>query len=294
MMNEWRRGALLFSTLGLLMMSTPSIFAGNYLQVSDDLKVYYEELGSGSPIVFVPGWTMSTEFFSHQLRYFSKSYRVINFDPRSQGRSSRTLQNNNYTQHGKDLQAIMQELGLSDVILVGWSYGCLDAYSYVREAGIENLKAFVCIDDTPKPLGINEGDWAEGQATDFKSSYDRMIQDRVTFSKDFAREMVKRTLNPEEHAWIVDQSLKTPADVALLLFLDAMFSDYTAEARMMDGKLPVLNFLHQEEGWTVSGEAWLKENAPGSDIVVLKSHMMFWEQADEFNAALDRFLRAVK
>ncbi len=62
---------------------------------------------------------MSTEFFSHQLRYFSKSYRVINFDPRSQGRSSRTLQNNNYTQHGKDLQAIMQELGLSDVVLVG-------------------------------------------------------------------------------------------------------------------------------------------------------------------------------
>ena len=36
-------------------------------------------------------------------------------------------------------------------------------------------------------------------------------------------------------------------------------------------------------------------SSPGSsDIVVLKSHMMFWEQADEFNAALDRFLRAIK
>jgi len=63
---------------------------------------------------------------------------------------------------------------------------------------------------------------------------------------------------------------------------------------MMDGRLPVLNFLHQEEGWTEVGQAWLAANVPSSRVVVLKAHMMFWEQPDEFNAALDKFLRTVE
>ena len=84
---------------------------------------------------------------------------MIADDPRSQGRSSKTLEGNNYVQHGRDLRAFMDALKLKDAIVVGWSFGCDDAYGYFRTYGTEGVSAFVCIDDLPRPLATQKGDW---------------------------------------------------------------------------------------------------------------------------------------
>ena len=91
--------------------------------------------GSGQTIVFVPGWTFSHDVFYRQISYFSKHYHVIAVDPRSQGLSPMTLENNNYDQHGKDLANLIDKLQLKHIILVGWSAGCFDAYAYMRAKG---------------------------------------------------------------------------------------------------------------------------------------------------------------
>ena len=108
---------------------------GNYVRISDDVELYCEQAGEGTPLIFIPGWTFTTAVFAHQLAHFAGRYRVVAFDPRGQGRSSRTLENHNYRQHGADLAALIARLNLKDVILAGWSFGCLDAYAYVREEG---------------------------------------------------------------------------------------------------------------------------------------------------------------
>ena len=87
-----------------------------YARVSPDLDIYYEEAGTGTPIIFNPGWIGTTEFFHQQLAHFSKHYRAISYDPRSHGRSSNTLENNNYLQHGADLGAFIATLGQLSVI----------------------------------------------------------------------------------------------------------------------------------------------------------------------------------
>ena len=115
--------------------------AGQYAKVSDDLDLFYEEAGTGTPMVLVPGWTASGVVFSHQIEHFSKSHHVIVYDPRSQGLSTQTLEHNDYTQHGRDLGALIDKLGLKHVILVAWSAGCFDGYSYVRLQGTDNLAA---------------------------------------------------------------------------------------------------------------------------------------------------------
>ena len=102
---------------------------GQYIRVSPDLELYYEEAGAGTPIIFIPGWAGTTEFYVHQMSYFAKNYRALTYDPRSQGRSSKTLENNHYAQHGKDLKAFMDALDLQDVTLVALSAGCFDVYA---------------------------------------------------------------------------------------------------------------------------------------------------------------------
>ena len=281
--------------LGTLLAFSSNVSAGEYVRVSPDLELYYEEAGSGTPIIFIPGWTATTEYMRQQIDHFSIRYRAIVYDPRSQGRSSKTLENNNYTRHGADLMAFIDALTLKDVILVAHSWGCLDAYAYFRAYGTENVKAFVCIDSTPKRIIEKEGDWGFiNDVSDIKDYYDSMINHRLTWAHDFQQSMVTRPLTEEENNWLVDESMKTPTHVMVLLDYDANIADYTGEAKMIDGKIPVLNVLSDKEGWTEPGKTWLAKNTPNSEVVVFGLHLMFWEFPDKFNAAVDAFLEKVK
>ena len=95
--------------------------SGSYFEVEPGVELYYEDHGNGSPLVFVPGWTFTTEVFTHQFAHFSENHRVVSFDPRSQGRSTLTLQGNDYGTQSADLCKLIDHLGLKDPVLVGWS-----------------------------------------------------------------------------------------------------------------------------------------------------------------------------
>jgi non-heme chloroperoxidase len=169
----------------------------------------------------------------------------------------------------------MEALELHDVILVAHSWGCLDAYAYFRAYGTDNIKAFVCIDA-------------------IKGEMVGVAFDRRQMMRGFIGSMVTRDVTEDEMSWLVDQVMKTPNHAALELEVDGMFADYSAEAKMIDGEIPVLNVLSEADGWTETAKAWLATNAPNSETFVLGLHLMFWEFPDRFNAALDTFLDNVK
>jgi non-heme chloroperoxidase len=88
---------------------------------------------------------MSGDVFEHQLDGLCSQFRVITFDPRSQGRSTHIASGNPHPQHGRDLAAIIEALDVREVNLVGWSYGALAAYAYVEQPADFNrrLKQFL-------------------------------------------------------------------------------------------------------------------------------------------------------
>ncbi|MSP53861.1 MAG: alpha/beta hydrolase [Gammaproteobacteria bacterium] len=264
--------------------------SSNYAQVKDETTLYYEESGSGQTIIFIPGWTFSHEVFDRQVDYFSKKYRVITIDPRSQGRSPVTLENNYYDQHGKDLANLIDKLQLKHVILVGWSAGCFDAYAYIREKGTSNLKAFVCIDASPI---ANGGDKAWKAPASLHNGADVMRQlqhNRYQFTLEFSQGMVDHKLTSHELDWIARQSLQTPTYVALLLLFDSVNANYQQEVMLLDKSgIPTLNVVSKPMGENAT--VWLKANAPHSKIVIFgERHMMFWEHAEQFNKILNSFL----
>jgi pimeloyl-ACP methyl ester carboxylesterase len=185
----------------------------------------------------------------------------------------------------------MDRLGLKDVRLVVWSSGCLVGWAYVRAYGTENLKAFVCIDHSPKPLKTRDDDWGR-ELADFQTFYETMTSERRALLAEMAEGMLQGTASDDAVKLVVDENMKAPTYVAVELFTDRMFSDYSAEARMLDGTLPTMFFL-SEEG-SEAAMAWIEENAPNAEVVRLGAHMMFWEYPDEFNAALDAFLDRVR
>jgi non-heme chloroperoxidase len=236
---------VLLATASLLGVFASGASAGQYAKLSDDLELYYEDVGQGEPMVWVPGWTASEVVFVHQIEHLSKSRRVIAYDPRSQGLSTKTLDHNDYAQHGHDLAALIDKLGLKHVTLVAWSAGCYDAYAYVRAKGAENLAALVCIDVPPKGFSADPGDWSAmtpkaGDLADLRGRLDQIASEPRGLFVHLAPMMNARELTPQEIDWFVRQGMLTPTYAMLALRLDWTFSDYAAEVKALDGKLPFL------------------------------------------------------
>jgi non-heme chloroperoxidase len=174
---------------------TVSPVKAEYAKLSDDLTLHYEQAGKGpQTILFIPGWMMSTKVFERQFKHFEAStrFRAIAYDPRGQGLSSKTLDGHTYQQHGRDLAAFIQKLGLKDVVLAGWSYGVFDMMAYVNQFGVGKVKAVVVIDGTPRGLGTdNTKEWvwvSQDDKDKFRETYTiQTLENRPAVNVEFAK-----------------------------------------------------------------------------------------------------------
>ena len=267
---------------------------GKYIKIEPGVEIFVQDTGSGDPLVLIPGWTFTTEVFHKQIEHFQKTNRVIAIDPRSHGRSSVTLHGNDYVTHGADLAKVIDALELKDVTLIGWSFGCLTMWEYIRQYGTGNLKSLVFVDLSAKPLSVNhEQDWVEGPLDEIAAVYTQYLRDpekQREFVTAYATDvMVQRELEEKELNWIVEQSAKTPHYIAAQLFASGMFSDYRQEARLASESVPTLTIV--AEHWADTAKNFVAQHAPQSAVEVLGGHMMFWEHAEKFNQIIGQFLR---
>ena len=265
-----------------------------YFETEPGVKIYYETTGEGAPLIFVPGWTFTTDVFEHQVSYFSKSYQVITFDPRSQGRSTITPEGNDYTTQSSDLAKLISHLTLDSPVIVGWSYGCLSLWGLVRVQGTSDLKGLVFIDLPPVPVSGKDS-WVEmslEQAADFYQSLTTSKGHRERVTRYAKSTMVQRDLSPDALDWIVGQSVKSPAWVAAAYCAAGMFSNYEIEAQQVDREMKTL-FIIAEEATDEAAE-YLYTNLPNAKAEYLGGHFMFWEYPNEFNAILESYLESLK
>jgi non-heme chloroperoxidase len=249
---------------------------GKYIKVDPGVEIYYEERGSGQAVVFVPGWTFTTEVFRHQLDDLSNIYRVVVIDPRSQGRSTVSTMGNDYATHADDLAKVIDALGLRDVVLVGWSFGALTTWAYIGAYGIHN---------------VNSNDWTEGSLNEIAKVFPmiRTTKGQREYISGYANDvMVQRKLEPVELTWIVEQSAKTHPWVATLLFASGVFSNHIKVAELLDEKRPSLIVV--AEHWADTAKNFIHEHFPNTKIAVLGGHMMFWEYPEKFNEILKDFI----
>jgi pimeloyl-ACP methyl ester carboxylesterase len=269
-----------------------------YAKLSPDLTLYYEEAGSGSlAIVFIPGWTMSSEVFERQLAHFAGStrFRAIAYDPRGQGRSTKTLDGHTYQQHGRDLSALIAHLKLEQIVLVGWSSGVNDQLSYLNQFGASKLKGLVILDGAPRATGDdNKKEWVWYRRDDRDGARGQftvpLLEDRAATNKGFAEWMLEAATQ-ENVRWVDEIMRQTPDSIAALTNETGAYVDYEADLIGQHGKLPLLIVVRAE--WERVVTEWRDRHAPSARIVAMGKHMMFWERSAAFNAELDAFLERV-
>ncbi len=271
---------------------------GHRITVDTGVELNYVDEGSGLPVVFIPGWMASIEFFKHQLPHFANDYRVIAYDPRSQGDSSKTG-DNNFTQRGKDLNAFLTALDLDRVVLAGWSYGSYDAYAYMRDFGTDRVAGVVVIDQPPRSWAPAEDteSWSESPLRPDALLYFQRaaIDDRRGFWTFMVKLMLAQDPTApgedDEVRWMVDAAMRMPADAAALMLMDGTCSDFSAIATETSDSIPTL--VYGNTSVVGPAEAWVRDHMPKAEFAETPTHMGFYIDPANFNARLDKFLESV-
>jgi len=124
-------------------MSTVTVGREN----STSIELYYEDHGSGSPVVLLSGWPLDSRSWEPQMHdLLEAGHRVILVDRRGFGQSSRPTVGYDFDTLAGDLDKLLTELDLSDATLIGFSLGTGELARYIGTYGTDRLKACVFIE----------------------------------------------------------------------------------------------------------------------------------------------------
>ena len=162
-----------------------------YVQVGNEnsapVELYYEDHGSGSPVVLIHGWPLSGRSWENQVpALVDAGHRVITYDRRGFGHSSQPWTGYDYDTFAADLDALLEHLDLSDVTLVGFSMGGGEVVRYIGRYGTARVSRAVLAAAVPPYLYKSE-DNPEGGLDDatIQQFQDGVRSDRIAFLDGF-------------------------------------------------------------------------------------------------------------
>src|SRR5213076_1291718 len=151
----------------------------------DGTQIYFNDWGTGQPVVFSHGWPLSADAFEDQMFYLaSRGYSCIAHDRRGHGRSSQPWNGNDMDTYADDLAKLVEALDLKDSIHVGHSTGGGEVARYIGRHGTKRVAKAVLIGAVP-PLMLKTAANPGGLAMEvFDGIRAGVLADRSQFFKD--------------------------------------------------------------------------------------------------------------
>src|SRR2546423_3371683 len=131
-------------------------------QNNADIEIYYEDHGEGQPVVLIHGYPLNGHSWERQERaLLAAGYRVITYDRRGFGQSSQPTTGYDYDTFAADLNTLLDHLGLTDVVLVGFSMGTGEVVRYLGTYGSGRVRKAALLGVIP-PFLLKTDDNPEG------------------------------------------------------------------------------------------------------------------------------------
>jgi non-heme chloroperoxidase len=268
------------------------------------IEIYYEDLGSGQPVVLIHGFPLNGHSWEKQTAALvDAGYRVVAYDRRGFGASSKPSIGYDYDTFAADLNALMTTLDLRDAVLVGFSMGTGEVTRYLAKYGSERVAKAALLGPVP-PYLLKTGDNPEGvDAEVFEGIKAAIVKDRPSFFTGFFKNFYNTDKLGEPllfgEARITEDAVRMSFNVAVessaiatLACVDTWLTDFRGDLAKND--VPTL-IVHGDADRILPFETTAKrlpDLIENSRLVVIENgpHAIGWTHADEVNAALLEFL----
>ncbi|MGM0635143.1 MAG: alpha/beta fold hydrolase [Bacteroidota bacterium] len=269
------------------------------LEKGEAIKLNVQDYGEGQPIILVHGWPLSHRMWEHQVpALIAEGFRVITYDRRGFGDSSKPWNAYTYDDFAKDLNDIINTLDLKDVILAGFSMGGGELARYVGNYGTDRLSKLMFISSVA-PFMLETEDNPNGvDASVFEGMKEGIAKDRPGFFSEFGKNFVNLEKNKERvseaqvnYNWYVASSASRKATLDCV---DAFGkTDFRADCKKIN--IPTI-IIHGDDDAIVPFEVSGKKAAeliPDSKLEVVKGapHGITFTHYKELNKLMIDFAK---
>jgi non-heme chloroperoxidase len=265
---------------------------------SADINLYYEDHGSGKPVVLIHGYPLSGRAWEKQVPVLiDAGYRVITYDRRGFGQSSQPWSGYNYDTFAGDLHKLIASLDLHDVTLIGHSMGGGEVARHTGKYGTKSISKLVFISGIP-PYLRQAPDNPEGLPVSlFEELKKQCAADRPAFLFQFCNlffnyDVLKGKLVSEPALYANFNLSVSASPKAAFDCIDTWGTDFRNDLKHID--VPALVIQGDQDRivpFPNSGKR-MAEFIKGSKLVVVEGapHGVAWTHADVVNRELLNFL----
>jgi non-heme chloroperoxidase len=266
---------------------------------SAPIQLYYEDHGSGPPVIMIHGYPLSGRAWDKQLpALLGTGYRVITYDRRGFGKSSQPTSGYDYDTFASDLNSVMEALDLRGAMLVGHSMGTGEVTRYLGTYGSERILKAVLVSPIP-PFLLKTDDNPEGLPG---SLFDGFIHTAETDGPAWLKGFLDNFYNIDILAGsrVSDQAFQASWNIAVgasatgvVACIPTWETDFRADLPRID--IPVL--IVQGDADRILPFPNTGKRLPAlladSELVVINGgpHAISWTHADQVNQALISFLK---
>ena len=265
---------------------------------SGEITLHYEDHGSGTPVVLSHGYPLSGQAWEKQVPVLlAAGFRVITYDRRGWGGSSRPAIGYDYDTFAGDLNTLIEALDLRDAVLVGHSMGSGDVTRYLGAHGSGRIARAVLVSPIP-PYFLHADDNPEGVPQSLFDGFTAAATgDRPAWLKGFLDNFYNSDVNLG--ARVSEQAFQASFNVAVdgsaiaaLACIPTWGTDFRADVGTFDVPVLVIQGDHDRVLPIELTGNRLKPLIKDLTFVTVEGgpHGIPWTHADEVNAALLRFL----
>ena len=269
---------------------------------SSDIALYYEDHGKGKPVVLIHGWPLSLCSWEKQVAALvGEGYRVIAYDRRGFGLSSKPYGGYDYDTLASDLHQIIKQLELQEVVLAGFSMGGGEVARYLGKFGTKQVSGALFISSIT-PFLLKTNDNKEGlEESVFESLRRAILADRPAFLSKFLSDFYNLDLllgkKISEEAVTLSWNIASMASPAgTFACVSSWLTDFREDLKKID--VPVM-VVHGDEDRTLPIQATGKrmvEFIRNCRLAVIEGapHGLLWTHADALNREMLNFISMLK
>ena len=274
-------------------IAAPSL-ARAALETRDGQRLSYVDKGTGRPVVFIHGWTLSSAIWKAQTDFVAaQGLRAIAYDRRGHGQSSKPETGYDYEVLTADLAALLDRLDLEDVVLVGHSMGGGEVVRYLARHGAKRVGRVVLVAPTT-PYQLKTDDNPQGVD---RAVYDQMVAalqtDRHGYLAAGAPGLLGRDAEPNQIDWAMSIALQAAPQAQIGCLRALAETDFRRDLASVTVPTLIL-YGSADAPITPVNATRTQAGIAGSRLEIYEGapHALFVTEEDRFNRDLLGFARS--